>query len=57
LILAYAQPSDARALVLVAPLMSQIRGFPGGSSARQFGTLSLDHYRTVKTPLATAGGF
>jgi mRNA-degrading endonuclease toxin of MazEF toxin-antitoxin module len=29
LVLAYPQPSDARALVVVAPLTSQIRGLPG----------------------------
>jgi mRNA interferase MazF len=29
LVLAYPQPTDARALVVVAPLTSQIRGLPG----------------------------
>lgn len=31
LVLAYPQPEDARALVVVVPLTSQVRNAPGGS--------------------------
>jgi mRNA-degrading endonuclease toxin of MazEF toxin-antitoxin module len=60
LILAYPQPDDARALVVVAPLTSQIRGFrgevdigkphwlPKGSAVNVQGLASLDHHALLR---------
>ena len=60
LILAYPQPDDARALVVVAPLTSQIRGFrgeidigkphwlPKASSVNVQGLASIDHHSLIR---------
>jgi mRNA-degrading endonuclease toxin of MazEF toxin-antitoxin module len=60
LILAYPQPDDARALVVVAPLTSQIRGFrgevdigkphwlPKTSAVNVQGLASIDHHALLR---------
>lgn len=59
-VLAYPQPEDARALVVVAPLTSQIRGFrgevdigkprclPKPSAVNVQGLASIDHHALIR---------
>jgi mRNA-degrading endonuclease toxin of MazEF toxin-antitoxin module len=67
LILAYPQPDDARALVVVAPLTSQIRGFrgevdigkphwlPKASAVNVQGLASIDHHALLRKMGALTG--
>ena len=49
LVLAYPQPNDARALVVVAPLTSQIRGLRGEEGARPSGRRNARQQRPRQT--------
>jgi mRNA-degrading endonuclease toxin of MazEF toxin-antitoxin module len=67
LILDYPQPDDARALVVVAPLTSQIRGFrgevdigkphwlPKASAVNVQGMASIDHHALLRKMGALTG--
>jgi mRNA-degrading endonuclease toxin of MazEF toxin-antitoxin module len=67
LILAYPQPDDARALVVVAPLTSQIRGFrgevdigkphwlPKASAVNVQGMASIDYHTLLRKMGALTG--